>query len=235
MIKVTFEEGIDNITSEHGLFQWDRGQPFEIHGIDGLEIAPKVHFATKMSEDAIVVQSELTDGVISCIIPDIVLSHGFPVLAFVYYEQALDKKTIKTVIIPVTKRTKPKDWVDTTTSQILYVKNFLELLRADLEDFEDEYYNFKNFINGLHDSYNVPKIREDLDEIINRVNDMDVGMQDKTTVFNADGSITETTSDSTSVTVFHADGHITETIVKQGVTVVRNTYFEGDTIREVVS
>ena len=49
MIKVTFEEGIDNITSEVGLYQWDTGQPFEIHGVTGIEVAPKVHFATKVS------------------------------------------------------------------------------------------------------------------------------------------------------------------------------------------
>lgn len=236
MIKVTFEEGIDNITSETGLFQWDTGQPFEIHGVTGLEVTPKVHFATKVSDTAVVVQSELTDGVISCIIPDIVLSHGFPILAYIYYEQALDKKTIRSVTIPVTKRAKPNGWVETTPSDIQYVRNFLEMLRNDFEDFEDEYYTFKTYVNGLFTSYNVPKIREDLDDLTDRVNGMDVGYQNKTVKFNADGSIVETTVDSTTTYVFHSDGHITETIVKNGVTVVRNTYFDADgTIREVIS
>lgn len=236
MIKVTFEEGIDNITSEVGLFQWDTGQPFEIHGVTDLEVAPKVHFATKMTDTAYVVQGELTNGVISCIIPDIVVTHGFPVLAFIYYEQGLDKKTIRTITIPVTKRAKPNGWVETKPSDIQYVRNFLEMLRNDFEDFEDEYYTFKTYVNGLFTSYNVPKIREDLDAVTDRVNNMQVGMQNKTIVFNDDGSIVETTVDSTTTTVFHDDGHITETIVKDGTTVVRNTYFDEDgTIREVIS
>lgn len=236
MIKVTFEEGIDNITSETGLFQWDTGQPFEIHGVAGLEVAPKVHFATKMSDTAVVVQGELTNDVIKCIIPDIVVSHGFPILAFIYYEQALNKKTIRTVTIPVTKRTKPNGWVETRPSDIQYVRNFLEMLRDDFEDFEDEYYTFKTYVNGLFTSYNVPKIREDLDAITDRVNGMDVGYQNKNTYFNADGSITERFGDGSVITtVFHTDGHITETIVKGDVTVVRNTYFAGNEIGEVIS
>lgn len=236
MIKVTFEEGIDNITSEVGLYQWDTGQPLEIHGVTDVEVAPKVHFATKVSDVAYVVQSELTDDVIRCIIPDIVVTHGFPVLAFIYYEQGLDKKTIRTATIPVTKRAKPNGWVETTPSDIQYVKNFLEMLRADFEDFEDEYYTFKTYVNGLFTSYNVPKIREDLDAVTDRVNGMETGMQNKTTVFNEDGSIVETTVDGTTTTVFHDDGHITETIVKGNTTVVRSTYFDADgTIREVIT
>ena len=65
---------------------------------------------------------------------------------------------------------------------------------------------------------------------------MDVGLQNKTTVFNEDGSIVETTVDTVTTTVFHDDGHITETIVKGDTTVVRSTYFDADgTIREVIS
>lgn len=206
MISVTFEEGIDNITSDVGLHQWDTGQPLEIHGVNGLEVAPKVHFATKMSDTAYVVQGELTNGVIRCIIPDMVLTHGFPVIAFIYYEVALDKKTIRTITIPVTKRTKPNGWVETRPAEILNVKTFLEQIQSEVHDLND------------------------------RVNDLDVGYQNKTTVFNADGSIVETTIDTVTTTVFHSDGHITETIVKNGVTVVRNTYFDADgKIREVVS
>ena len=232
MINVTFPDGIDNITSEYGLFQWDNGQPLEIRGVNGLEVAPKVHFATKMSDTAYVVQSEMNDGVISCIIPDIVLSHGFSVIAYIYYEVALNKKTIKTITIPVTKRTKPNGWTETRPTDILKVKNYLERLEYELKDWENNYQTFKNLIT----SYNIPDIRADVDAVTDRVNNMEVNMRNKTTVFNADGSITETTVDDVTTTVFHSDGHITETIVKGNTTVVRNTYFDADgTIREVIS
>lgn len=236
MIKVTFEEGIDNITSETGLFQWDTGQPFEIHGVTGIEFAPKVHFATKVSDTAYVVQSELTDGVIRCIIPDIVVTHGFPILAFIYYENVLDKKTIRTITIPVTKRAKPNNWVETKPTEIIETNNFLKRMENELGELSEEYYTFKTYVNGLFTSYNVPKIREDLDAVTDRVNNMQVGLQNKTTVFNTDGSIVETTVDGVTTTVFHADGHITETIVKGDTTVVRSTYFDADgTIREVIT
>ena len=232
MIKVTFEEGINDITSEVGLYQWDTGQTLEIHGVSGIEFAPKVHFATKVSDTAYVVQGELTDGVIRCIIPDIVTSHGFPILAFIYYENVLDKKTIRTVTIPVTKRVKPNGWVETTPRQITEVNNFLKRMENELGELSDEFSQFKKVVN----SYDVPKIREDLNKVTDRLNNMEVGIQGKTTVFNADGSITETTVDTVTTTVFHADGHITETIVKDDVTIVRNTYFDSDgKIREVIT
>lgn len=64
----------------------------------------------------------------------------------------------------------------------------------------------------------------------------DAGLTGKTTVFNADGSITETRDDgSTLVTVFNGDGSITETLTVGGVPTVRTTTFSGNTITEVIS
>lgn len=64
----------------------------------------------------------------------------------------------------------------------------------------------------------------------------DAGLTGKTTVFNADGSITETLpGGSTLVTVFNANGSITETLTVGGVPTVRTTTFSGNTITEVVT
>ena len=64
----------------------------------------------------------------------------------------------------------------------------------------------------------------------------DAGLTGKTTVFNADGSITETLAGgSTLVTVFNANGSITETLTVGGVSTVRTTTFSGNTITEVIS
>lgn len=64
----------------------------------------------------------------------------------------------------------------------------------------------------------------------------DAGLTGKTTVFNADGSITETLAGgSTLVTVFNGDGSITETLTVGGVSTVRTTTFSGNTITEVIS
>lgn len=72
---------------------------------------------------------------------------------------------------------------------------------------------------------------------INRANLMALqGFVAKTTVFNADGSITETNgSGQTLTTKFNSDGSITETFVGQQ-TLVKTTTFNADgSIKEVIS
>lgn len=72
---------------------------------------------------------------------------------------------------------------------------------------------------------------------INRENMMALqGFQAKTTVFNADGSITETNAkDETLTTTFNADGSITETFVGEK-TITKTTTFNADgSISEVIS
>lgn len=73
---------------------------------------------------------------------------------------------------------------------------------------------------------------------INRENLMAVQcMEDSTTVFNADGSITETYGDGNIKTVFNADGSITETFMAtDGKVIVKTTRFNGDgSISQVIS
>lgn len=72
---------------------------------------------------------------------------------------------------------------------------------------------------------------------INRANLMAIqGFMAKTTVFNADGSVTETNGKGeTLTTVFNADGSITETLVGKQ-TLVKTTTFNSDgSISEVIS
>ena len=72
---------------------------------------------------------------------------------------------------------------------------------------------------------------------INRANLMAIqGFVAKTTVFNADGSITETNAKGEKLTtVFNADGSITETFVGSK-TIVKTTVFNTDgSITEVIS
>ena len=60
-------------------------------------------------------------------------------------------------------------------------------------------------------------------------NPMNMGFYDKDTVFNEDGSITETSStNGTLVTTFNDDGSITETYTLAGVTTYKRTVFNLD-------
>jgi hypothetical protein len=66
--------------------------------------------------------------------------------------------------------------------------------------------------------------------------DQITGLTEKETIFNIDGSITETRFDgSTLVTVFNADGSITETLTKGEIVTVKTTTFNPDgSISEVI-
>lgn len=88
----------------------------------------------------------------------------------------------------------------------------------------------KNFIDEI------PSVREGTP--INRAAMMAVqGMENSTTVFNDDGSISETYADGTLVTVFNDDGSITETFTAaSGEVITKTTTFNSDgSISEVIS
>lgn len=73
---------------------------------------------------------------------------------------------------------------------------------------------------------------------LNRANLMAMqGMEGSTTVFNADGSISQTfASGGTLTTVFNADGSISETFTAGGQTMTKTTIFNADgSISEVIS
>jgi hypothetical protein len=63
------------------------------------------------------------------------------------------------------------------------------------------------------------------------------GMDNGTTVFNADGSITETFADGVQVTTFNADGSITQVFTAtSGQVMTKTTTFNADgSISEVIS
>ena len=62
------------------------------------------------------------------------------------------------------------------------------------------------------------------------------GFSANETVFNSDGSITETNGDNdTKVTVFNSDGSITETFTSNGISIAKETTFNADgSISEVM-
>lgn len=72
---------------------------------------------------------------------------------------------------------------------------------------------------------------------VNRKNLMAMqGFEAKNTVFNTDGSITETNADGeTLTTVFNADGSITETFVGKETITKTTTFISDGSIKEVIS
>lgn len=96
--------------SIRALFQWDRGQVLEIHGLS-LRSAPEVHFAHEDAETAHVLQSTMdARGVVYAPIPDALLRRAAAIRAWVVEEIGRASKTKREIIIPVIGREMPGDY-----------------------------------------------------------------------------------------------------------------------------
>lgn len=89
----------------------------------------------------------------------------------------------------------------------------------------------------IYDLSPEPGTVTEIGTIVNRSLLMGVqGFSANETVFNADGSITETNADlDTKITVFNSDGSITETFTSNGISIAKQTTFNSDgSISEVM-
>lgn len=105
-IRAIFSEGIDTLTVT-GLTQWDYGQKLEIHGL-ALPALIEVHFACLEMAEAPVRIGTTVDGVTTVAIPDSCLEHDTPLRAWVYVIDTVSGRTEKTIMLPITARTKPQ-------------------------------------------------------------------------------------------------------------------------------
>lgn len=105
-IKVIFPPGATRL-SVNGLHQWDYGRKIEIHA-DDLPPLVEVHFACDGMEEAVVRSCAVIDGVAEAAVPDQCLEQTTPVTAWVYEVGETSGETVKTIILPITPRTKPQ-------------------------------------------------------------------------------------------------------------------------------
>ena len=105
-LKVIIPPGLTEVTV-NGLHQWDYGREIEIHA-DNLPAVVEVHFACAGMETAVVRNCAAIDGVVTAAVPDICLEQTTPIVAWVYDAGGTSGKTILTIKLPVTQRTKPQ-------------------------------------------------------------------------------------------------------------------------------
>jgi hypothetical protein len=94
-----------------------------------------------------------------------------------------------------------------------------DMMKARYDDNNDGVVNDSDKFGG-----NLPEHYSTKQEMWNA----SLGMIARTTVFNADDSITETGDFGTKTTVFNADGSITETLINGDITIVKTTTFNPD-------
>ncbi len=120
-MKIDFSSGYDSVTTAP-LTQWDKGQVLQIYGLE-LPAVVQVHFVNKLLESAIIYIAYKQDGGYSEVnIPNSLLEQKEDIYAYIYLSDEYEGKTVKTIRIPVTARTKPADFIsepDATEAEII--------------------------------------------------------------------------------------------------------------------
>lgn len=108
--KVVFPKGATSVTIEP-MHQWDYGRQLEID-VTGLPTVIEVHFACQGMTEAIAYACGVKNGVITVPVPNGCLKQTTPITAWIYVYEGDCSKTVRTIIIPVTARTKPPEHED---------------------------------------------------------------------------------------------------------------------------
>lgn len=127
-ITATIPSGM-TATTAAGLTQWDYGRKLEVTStvLTKFEMV-EVHFAYAGATTAIVHYGTVANGKLTVAIPDACLQQSSPIIAWVFVPTDDDGRTILTVTMPVTSRTRPADTVATPPES--YTSKYTELITA---------------------------------------------------------------------------------------------------------
>ena len=133
-IKAAFPEGTTSITLAP-LYQWDYGQQLEIEAAS-LPSLIEVHFACQGMNEAVVHTCSCVNNIATVAIPDQCLEQSNDITAWVYEIDGTAGRTIYSIHIPITARTRParsesipQSVQDTYTQLITEVNDLLESLQ----------------------------------------------------------------------------------------------------------
>ena len=112
-ITADFSGGEKTITTDP-LYQWDTGQKLALSGLPATSTDIQVHFANAAMAQAIVKATATENSLPTCDIPNEFLQYGSAAKAraWVFYRASnTEGYTVRTVLIPVTPRKRPNDYV----------------------------------------------------------------------------------------------------------------------------
>lgn len=127
MIKAEFKSYGSYTTDS--VSQWDLNQKLTISGLD-IDVAPVLAFSCFGMYESIIVQSKLSDGVITCDVPNAILQFGKNLNVDLCSETGGQYKAFEKMIIPVNRRKKPSDYLFTDNVPL----STAESIKADLEE-----------------------------------------------------------------------------------------------------
>ena len=156
-ITADFSGGGKTVTTEP-LYQWDTGQKLALSGLPATSTDIQVHFANAAMAQAIVKATELVDSLPTCDIPNEFLQFGSAAKAraWVFYRASdTEGYTVRTVLIPVTPRKRPNDYVSPTDPDSKgIVEQAIELLESYETDItgKEDVSNKKTTLTGNENS-----------------------------------------------------------------------------------
>ena len=166
--------GGDRVVTTAPLYQWDTGQKLALSGLPQTASDIQVHFANAAMPQAIVKATELVDNLPTCDVPNVFLQFGSAAKAraWVYYKEGSSKGyTIKTVLIPITPRKRPNDYVSPEDPDS---KGIVDRAIELLEGYEDDLASKLSAAPGAVDTENladesvtVEKVANDFAAVIN--------------------------------------------------------------------
>lgn len=95
------------------LYQYDKGQCIIIENFE-YSIAPKIQFSIKSIETALSVQSTLKNKTLKVDIPNILLTFGEDIIAYMYLETEEYGYVVESIFISVLPRKRPSNYIYTT-------------------------------------------------------------------------------------------------------------------------
>ena len=90
--------------------QWEVNRILRITGLS-LSVSPVIYFGNKKSITATGVNASRSGGVITCAVPNALLTESYPIYAYVQITEDGETKTVETIKIPVTAAKEPDDYV----------------------------------------------------------------------------------------------------------------------------
>lgn len=109
-----------NGNKKNFLWQYDKGQTLVLENLD-YDISPKVHFATSLSKEALVVTGTFKNNTLTVNVPDALLLNANKINVYLYINNSNIGETIKALDIFVRPRQKPDNYIYTDGMYIVSI------------------------------------------------------------------------------------------------------------------
>ena len=168
MVNIQFNDQYGNTIKR--LTQWDSNVILTIPNFK-YGSAPVFHFNNGTGSTSITVTSELNEGTVSVVVPNILFTRAKPIEVFVFlYDSKSDEgRTIYQTTIPVAVKPKPDDYEYIDNTEIIEITSLGIRLQALIDEAER---SVNVHIKELEDSYNntIQTIRQSIADDVTNLN-----------------------------------------------------------------